>query len=94
VLVLALALLSPQGIVLALLLGAMQFCVELLVTRHYALALVLITPLAITVGTAAAGVSPDAVVGERIVDTLLGAAIAVLALLVLPGQRRPAPAPA
>lgn len=87
-LVLALALVSPQGLALALLLGAMQFCVELLVTRHYALALVLITPLAISVGTSAAGVSPDAVVGERIADTLLGAAVAVLALLLLPGRRR------
>jgi hypothetical protein len=89
-LVLVLALISPQGLALALLLGAMQFCVELLVTRHYALALVLITPLAITVGTAAAGVSPDAVVGERIVDTLLGAAIAIVALVLLPARRRPA----
>jgi uncharacterized membrane protein YccC len=90
--VLVLALFSPQGLALALLLGAMQFCVELLVTRHYALALVFITPLAITVGTAAAGVSPADVVGERIVDTLLGAAIAILALLVLPERRRTAAA--
>jgi uncharacterized membrane protein YccC len=93
-LVLVLAVLSPQGLALALLLGVMQFCVELLVTRHYALALVLITPLAITVGTAAAGVNPDTVVGERIVDTLLGAAIAVLALVALPGRRRSAAATA
>ncbi len=90
-LVLVVALISPAGLVLALLLGVLQFGVELLVTRHYALALVLITPLAITVGTAAAGVSPDAVLGERIVDTLLGAAIALLALLALPGRRRSAP---
>ena len=87
VLVLALAVLSPQGLALALLLGIIQFSVELLVTRHYALALALITPLAIMVGTSAAGVSPAAVIGERIVDTLLGAAIALLALVALPGAR-------
>ncbi|WP_108248991.1 FUSC family protein [Planctomonas deserti] len=91
-LVLVVALISPAGLVLALLLGLLQFGVELLVTRHYALALVLITPLAITVGTAAAGVSPDTVLGERIVDTLLGTAIAVLALVALPGRRTATPA--
>lgn len=59
----------------------MQLVIEIVVTRHYALALVLITPLALTIGTAAANVDPLDVVGERILDTLLGAAIAAVVLM-------------
>jgi uncharacterized membrane protein YccC len=58
----------------------MQLAIEIIVTRHYALALVLITPLALTIGTAAAHVDPLDVVGERITDTVVGAAIAALVL--------------
>ena len=73
---------SPAGVVLGLVLGTMQLVIEIVVTRHYALALVLITPLALTIGTAAANVDPLDVVGERILDTLLGAAIAAVVLTV------------
>ncbi|MBG6239810.1 hypothetical protein IWX78_002800 [Mycetocola sp. CAN_C7] len=78
---LLLALWSPAGVILGLVLGLMQLVIEIVVPRHYALALVLITPLALTIGTAAANIDPVDVVGERILDTLLGAAIAALVLV-------------
>ena len=77
---LLLALWSPAGVILGLVLGLMQLVIEIVVPRHYALALVLITPLALTIGTAAANLDPLDVVGERLVDTVLGAAIAAAVL--------------
>ncbi len=73
---LALALLHPAGIWLAVLLGALQFAIELVVVRHYALALVFITPLVLLLTGAATGtIGAVDVVGERIVDTLVGAVL-------------------
>ncbi|MFS0852927.1 FUSC family protein [Microbacterium sp. 179-I 3D4 NHS] len=73
---LLLALLHPAGIWLALLLGALQFAIEMVVVRHYALALVFITPLVLLLTGAATGtIGSLDVVGERIVDTLVGAAL-------------------
>ncbi|MCS5735254.1 FUSC family protein [Herbiconiux daphne] len=88
VLYLGLAELAPSGLWLALLLGALQFAVELFVVRNYALALVFITPLVLTItGTAASagsgtGAEPLAFAVERLVDTAIGAALAVVAALV------------
>lgn len=71
-----LALLHPAGIWLALLLGALQFSIELVVVRHYALALVFITPLVLLLTGAATGsIGSLDVAGERIVDTLVGAVL-------------------
>jgi hypothetical protein len=72
---------GPEGLWLALTLAALQFIVELVVIRNYGLALVFITPLALLI---AAQGDPRAV-GEvtltRVVDTLLGAVIALVVLL-------------
>lgn len=71
-----LALLHPSGLWLALLLGALQFTIELVVVRNYALALVFITPLVLLLTGAATGeIGSMQVAGERIVDTLVGAAL-------------------
>ncbi|MGO1921441.1 MAG: FUSC family protein [Microbacterium sp.] len=71
-----LAVLHPQGLWIALLLGLMQFCVEVVVVRHYALALVLITPLVLLLTGAATGqIGSMDVALERIIDTLVGAAL-------------------
>ncbi|KJL29142.1 FUSC family protein [Microbacterium oxydans] len=71
-----LALLHPAGIWLALLLGALQFSIELVVVRHYALALVFITPLVLLLTGAATGsIGSLDVAGERIIDTLVGAVL-------------------
>lgn len=59
--------------------GAWLIAIEVVVARHYALALAFITPTALTI--AAAGTSaPGALVHERIVDTVLGAVIAITVL--------------
>lgn len=71
-----LALLHPAGIWLALLLGLLQFSIELVVVRHYALALVFITPLVLLLTGAATGsIGALDVAGERIVDTIVGAVL-------------------
>lgn len=71
-----LALLHPVGLWLALLLAALQFSIELVVVRHYALALTLITPLVLLLLGAATGSAGDMSVAlERIVDTLAGAVL-------------------
>jgi len=72
---------SPSGIGLALLLMVLQFVVELVVIRNYGLALVFITPLALTIAAQAGTSDVGVIVGERFFDTLLGAAIATTILL-------------
>ena len=50
-----LALLAPQGLLLALVVGLLQLVTELVIVRHYGLALVFITPLALTIAEAGSG---------------------------------------
>ncbi|PVE96978.1 FUSC family protein [Microbacterium sp. TPD7012] len=81
----ALALLHPSGLRLALLLAALQFLIELVVVRHYALALVFITPLVLLLTGAATGeIGAMDVAGERIVDTLVGAVLGAASGLLHP----------
>lgn len=79
------ALWNPHGFWLAGLMFVLQFCIELLVVRNYALAVTFITPLALTIESAAAVVDPVRVVGERALDTVLAVAVA-LATLWLVGR--------
>ncbi|WP_447912088.1 FUSC family protein [Microbacterium phyllosphaerae] len=80
-----LALLHPSGLWLALLLGALQFTIELVVVRHYALALVFITPLVLLLTGAATGdIGSMDVAVERIVDTVVGAALGAASGLLHP----------
>lgn len=84
-----LALLHPSGLWLAVLLGALQFSIELVVVRHYALALVFITPLVLLLTGAATGsVGSLDIAGERIVDTLVGAALGAASGLLHPRDAR------
>ncbi len=90
---LVLAQLGPRGVVLGLVLGALQLAVELVVVRHYALALTFITPLVLLIATAATSGpgAPVDVALERVVDTVVGAAVGIVcAVLVAPPGRRPA----
>jgi uncharacterized membrane protein YccC len=77
----------PTGLLLVLLIAALQFVVELVVVRHYGVALVLITPLALSIAETMGG-DPLATAGTRLVDTAVGAAVAVLVLLVELGGER------
>lgn len=73
---------------LALILGTLQFVTELLITRHYALTTAAVTPLALIIVSSATGdFGTPAVVGERVLDTVVGAGLAVLtALIHRPGR--------
>lgn len=88
---LAIAYSDMAPLVLALTLGALQFITEFAITRHYAIAVTAVTPMALVIVTASAGKLGDlAVTGERITDTLVGAGIAVLTALVhAPGPPGP-----
>lgn len=80
-----LALLHPSGLWLALLLGALQFTIEIVVIRNYALALVFITPLVLLLTGAATGeIGSMDVALERMVDTLVGAALGAASGVVHP----------
>lgn len=80
--------LEPHGYVLAIVLAALQFTIELVVIRHYALALVFITPLVLTISTSSSTQPVLAIVGERVLDTVIGAAVAMLLLLISWGRDR------
>jgi hypothetical protein len=71
---------NPQGLWLALLLAVLQFIVELVVIRNYGLALIFITPLALTIAAQGDPGDVATVTLTRVLDTLLGAAIALLVL--------------
>jgi hypothetical protein len=72
---------DPQGLWLALVLAVLQFIVELVVIRNYGVALIFITPLALTIAASGDPGDVGTVTLTRVVDTLLGAAIALIVLL-------------
>ncbi|MEH3089933.1 MAG: FUSC family protein [Microbacterium arborescens] len=85
---LGLAFAPLTGIVLGVVLGALQFVVELVVVRHYALALVFITPLVLLI-LGAAGAGGAELAAERVLDTAVGALLGTLSsLIVVPGSAR------
>lgn len=85
----ALMTISWTPIWIALLLAALQLGIELVITRNYALALVMITPLVLVLTGAASGeLGSVAIAGERVVDTIVGSVLALLVtVLPLPGVR-------
>jgi MFS family permease len=78
------ALLLPlrlTGLLLALLLAILMFFVQLVVIRNYGLALVFITPLALLIASSGDPRDVGTITVTRVVDTLLGAGIAMIVLL-------------
>ena len=71
---------GPAGIWLVAVIALLQFAVEVVVVRNYALGLIFITPVALTI--TAAGQTGDVLVimSDRIIDTMLGAAISMAVL--------------
>lgn len=75
------ALLQPTGWWLIALIVALQFTIELLVTRNYGLAVTLITPLALLIASGGnAPEQPLPLVGERLLDTVVGVLVALAVL--------------
>lgn len=86
---LAIAPLGRIPLLLVLLLGVLQFAVESVVVRNYAIGLVFITPLVLLItGAATSGGDLWVSAFERFLDTAVGVAIAMLTALV---HRRSAP---
>ncbi|WP_378147310.1 FUSC family protein [Cnuibacter sp. UC19_7] len=84
------ALVSVPAPLLALVLAALQFLIELLVVRNYALALVFITPLVLLISSAAVpGADLGGLAMERVLDTLLGAVLGMLTAFIHPREGAP-----
>ncbi|MGW5720090.1 FUSC family protein [Amycolatopsis sp. NPDC003865] len=77
------SLFAPAGIALVATVAALQFCIELFVPRNYAVAVVFITPVALLAGGAAAAGAIGPVVRDRLLETLIGVVLAVLAQYLL-----------
>jgi hypothetical protein len=81
--------LGPTGLALIATIAVLQFCIELFVPRNYAVAVVFITPVALLAGGAAASGPVGPVIRDRLVETLIGVALAVLSqYLVAPNAHR------
>jgi hypothetical protein len=74
-----LSLAEPTGLVLVAAIAVLQFCIELFVPRNYAVAVVFITPVALLAGGAAATGPVGPVIRDRLVETMIGVALAMLA---------------
>ncbi|WP_062530991.1 FUSC family protein [Demequina rhizosphaerae] len=82
--------LTLPPLVLAAVLGGLQFGAQMLVVRHYALALVCITPMVLILAGAARGEDPTmVVVMERVLDTVVGATLGAATGLVHRRRRAP-----
>lgn len=91
VLFVALAFIPVPVFLLPFVLGALQFAIEMLVVRNYALALVFITPLVLIITSTAAGATvgvTDQLVWERVLDTLVGATLGAVSGIVHPRADR------
>lgn len=83
-----LALLAPPGPWLVLTVTVLEFMTELVVAKNYGLALLFITPQALIISTANQAGSPLGITGDRILDSLLGAVIALTVLFAGEWLRR------
>ncbi|GAB3553831.1 FUSC family protein [Arthrobacter tumbae] len=78
--------LVPWQLVLVLI--ALQFLTEMFVVRHYSLALVFITPLALLMSELAAPVADEgSLLADRFLETLIGVAVGVLVVLLIRDPR-------
>lgn len=73
----------PHGLVIAAVLAVLNFTIEMLVVRYYALASVFITATALTIAAGARPVDAGPLLLARGLDTLIGCAVAVLVYLVM-----------
>lgn len=82
---------SPAGWALIAVVTVLQGAVELLIVRNYAVAVTLITPLALTLGELSMGAArPDLLIADRALDTVI-AAVFAFAVLSLVGRGLPVP---
>lgn len=72
---------------LVVVVAALQVVTELVVVRHYALAMLTITPMALLMSTLGAAGDPTTLATDRAIDTILGVVAGVVALLVIRPRR-------
>lgn len=70
----------PSGYWLVLVVAVLQGMVEVVIVRNYGLGLLFITPVALTISTTVSQAKPLRISEDRIVDTILGATIAMAVL--------------
>ena len=84
---------QPSGVGLALTIAVLQFGIQLLMPRNYGLGVVLVTPIALTIGSGGHPADLGGLLLARGVDTAVGCAIGVLVfLLIAPRAAVPDPA--
>jgi uncharacterized membrane protein YccC len=71
---------EPRGIAVGIVVMVLQFIVETIVIRNYGLALVFITPLALLIADQSGSADIGETISVRVLDTLLGAVIALVVL--------------
>ncbi|MDO5684090.1 MAG: FUSC family protein [Propionibacteriaceae bacterium] len=75
---------NPTGLWLVVVVFALQFTIEMVIVRNYALAVVFITPIALTIAAAGApAVDPTRLILERGLETIVAVFIAILVLWVV-----------
>jgi hypothetical protein len=79
---------NPTGLLLAVVVAVLIFVAELFILRNYGLGLVLITPLALTIAAQGRSEPLLGIVGDRVVDTLLGSGVALGVLMLSIALRR------
>jgi hypothetical protein len=79
--------LNPAPWAMVLVIAACQFGAEMFIARQYFVAQVFVTPLALIATLLAAPVDPALLLRDRIVETIIGAAVGV-AVVVAPGLWR------
>ena len=75
-----------QGVGAVLVIAALQVLAELFVGRNYALALLFITPLALMMGQLVAPSPAGPLLRDRLLETVLGAFVAMAVLLLVPDR--------
>ncbi|HSU74622.1 MAG TPA: FUSC family protein [Terrabacter sp.] len=80
----------PQGVVAVLAIVVLQVVTELFVGRNYAIALLFITPLALLMGQLVHPSPIEPLLRDRLLETVLGAVVGAVVLLVPYRSRRPA----
>jgi hypothetical protein len=79
---------DPPQLVVILVIVVCQFFAEMLVGRHYGSALVFITPMALAVSHLASPAPLGTLVGDRVLETVLGAGIGIVLVLLARGIER------
>jgi uncharacterized membrane protein YccC len=70
---------------------ALQAGAELFVGRNYGIAMIFITPLALLMVSLASPVTPDLLLRDRVLETIIGVAVGTVVAIVSAGLRRRSP---